>query len=211
MVNKLYPDNQSLKKAHLDYPDIMKEGWKPWVVHSNIGIKLKLVSSLIHDNSVLLDVGCNSGEMGLMFKEVNNCDVYGVDISSSLVKLANGKGIKAVVGDAERLPYKDCSFDCVYLGEMLEHSYNPGGILSDIRRVLKPGGQLVGNTINEIWMSRNIPVYRWEDERLHSRQYDTGIMRNLLKKFFDNIKVKNLLTDKSSQAWIIFSGRKSNA
>lgn len=209
-MNKLYPDNESLKKAHLDYPDIMKEGWKKWAADSNIEDKLSYISSLIPDNSLLLDVGCNSGEMGLMFKEVNNCDVYGIDISSYLVKLAKRKGIKAIIGDAEKLPYKSTFFDCVYLGEMIEHSYNPEQILREIKRVLKPKGKLVGNTINEVWAQRNISRYTWDDKRLHAKQYSIGIMKDLLKKFFDNVEVKNFLTNqpRTTLAWIMFTGRK---
>jgi SAM-dependent methyltransferase len=45
-----------------------------------------------------------------------------------------------VVASADSLPFDSDTFDWVICTEVLEHCANPGEVLSEIRRVLKPGG-----------------------------------------------------------------------
>jgi SAM-dependent methyltransferase len=45
--------------------------------------------------------------------------------------------------DAARLPFQDGSFDVVLLSEVIEHVPDPGLVLAEIGRVLKPGGYLL--------------------------------------------------------------------
>jgi SAM-dependent methyltransferase len=47
-----------------------------------------------------------------------------------------------VIATADSVPFEDASFDCVICTEVLEHCPNPGAVLGEIRRVLKPGGRL---------------------------------------------------------------------
>jgi ubiquinone/menaquinone biosynthesis C-methylase UbiE len=44
------------------------------------------------------------------------------------------------VADAERLPFRDGSFDLVYSWGVLHHTPNTAGAIEEVRRVLKPGG-----------------------------------------------------------------------
>jgi len=54
-----------------------------------------------------------------------------------------------------RLPYPDKEFDLVLLAEVIEHIYNPGAVLSEISRVLKPGGKLYLSTPNLVnWKNK---------------------------------------------------------
>lgn len=49
------------------------------------------------------------------------------------------------LGDAQQLPFKDCSFDGVLLSALLEHVDDPRRVISEIHRVLKPGGVVYFN------------------------------------------------------------------
>lgn len=51
-----------------------------------------------------------------------------------------------VVGDAERLPFGDDSYEIVICSEVLEHIRHPEKAISEMRRVLRPGGTLVLTT-----------------------------------------------------------------
>ena len=48
----------------------------------------------------------------------------------------------ALRGDATRLPFADDTFDCVVTSEVLEHIQNDVAAISELHRVLKPGGTL---------------------------------------------------------------------
>jgi ubiquinone/menaquinone biosynthesis C-methylase UbiE len=49
------------------------------------------------------------------------------------------------VSDAGALPLRDCSVDAVLLLEVLEHVAHPDAILSEVGRILKPGGKVVAS------------------------------------------------------------------
>lgn len=51
-----------------------------------------------------------------------------------------------IQGDIMKMPFADGSFDCVFCFETIEHVKNPFLAVSEIRRVLKPGGIFIGST-----------------------------------------------------------------
>ena len=56
----------------------------------------------------------------------------------------------ALRGDATRLPFADDTFDCVVTSEVLEHIQDDVSAISELHRVLKPGGTL-GVTVPTWW------------------------------------------------------------
>jgi ubiquinone/menaquinone biosynthesis C-methylase UbiE len=90
----------------------------------------------------VLDLGCGDGRIGAAF--LKDHDIYGIDFSEKAVEEARKKGIKAQVGDvASGLPYGDGEFDIVLITHMLEHVFDPLGLLVEAKRVLKPGGSML--------------------------------------------------------------------
>ena len=53
-------------------------------------------------------------------------------------------------GDATKLPFADNTFDCVVTSEVLEHIQDDVSAISELHRVLKPGGSL-GVTVPSWW------------------------------------------------------------
>jgi SAM-dependent methyltransferase len=66
--------------------------------------------------------------------------------------------IAATVGDGGSLPYRDETFDAVYLVSTLGEIPDPAATLSELRRVLKPTGRLV---VGEIFIDPDFPRFRW--------------------------------------------------
>ena len=91
----------------------------------------------------VLDIGCANG--AILKPLLNQHEIHGVDISASLLKIANDSGIKAVRHDLEAgpLPYDDKTFDAVFCGETIEHHVDTDWLMSEANRVLKPNGKLV--------------------------------------------------------------------
>jgi ubiquinone/menaquinone biosynthesis C-methylase UbiE len=90
----------------------------------------------------LLDVGCLEGTLTRLYAErVGTQRVHGVDMAG--LEEARRKGVDAVAFDLNSgapLPYPDTSFDAVVCIQTLEHVLPTDRLLSEIRRVLKPGG-----------------------------------------------------------------------
>jgi SAM-dependent methyltransferase len=91
----------------------------------------------------VLDIGCANG--GILLPLLDRHELHGVDLSPALVKMANESGIKAVLHDieGEPLPYPDKTFDAIFCGETIEHQVDTDWLMSELNRVLKPGGKLV--------------------------------------------------------------------
>jgi ubiquinone/menaquinone biosynthesis C-methylase UbiE len=94
-----------------------------------------------------LDVGCGSG---WYVKKMETKNKYGLDISKKILLDAKkyDKNAKFVYGNAEKLPFKEETFDLVLSSEVIEHldNYNEG--ISEVYRVLKKGGYAVFTTPN---------------------------------------------------------------
>jgi len=105
--------------------------------------KVRRLFSKLSGPQKILDVGCANG--AILKPLVQRHELHGVDISATLVKLANESGIKTLCHDLESgpLPYPDKSFDCVFCGETIEHHVDTDWLMSEMNRVLKTGGQLV--------------------------------------------------------------------
>jgi SAM-dependent methyltransferase len=91
----------------------------------------------------ILDIGCANG--AILKPLLGTRELHGVDISEVLVQKANAIGMKALVHDVESgpLPYSNGTFDAVFCGETIEHQVDTDWLLSEINRVLKPGGVIV--------------------------------------------------------------------
>jgi demethylmenaquinone methyltransferase/2-methoxy-6-polyprenyl-1,4-benzoquinol methylase len=95
----------------------------------------------------VLDVGCGTGfaTEGLLEHTEH---VYGLDQSAHQLEKAYAKfGKRGPVqfhrGDAERLPFKDDTFDVVWSSGSIEYWPNPVDALEECRRITRPGGQVL--------------------------------------------------------------------
>lgn len=100
----------------------------------------------------VLDLGCGDGV--LLERIVRTYQVLGtgVDISRLSIKRAKKdscQGIKYLVADAAKLPFKAESFDCIFSFDSLEHIRAQKKALAEMVRVLRPGGQLLIYALNK--------------------------------------------------------------
>ncbi|HEX8097878.1 MAG TPA: methyltransferase domain-containing protein [Pyrinomonadaceae bacterium] len=88
----------------------------------------------------ILDVGCGTGANLEMLGRFG--DAEGVDVSPDALAFCRARGLEKVKqGEAERLPYEDCSFDLVTALDVVEHLDDDAAGLKEMRRVLRPGGR----------------------------------------------------------------------
>ncbi len=99
--------------------------------------------------SHFLDLGCGLGRHSLFFAR-KGFTVHSIDLSESAVEGLRATAaeqnlpIIAQCGDMSALPYQDDSFDCLLAYHVISHTDTAGikKILSEIRRVVKNGGEV---------------------------------------------------------------------
>lgn len=95
----------------------------------------------------VLDLGCRYGALTQAYVEGN--EVVGVDVDREALAEAAKLGIETRWADVDdRLPFGDASFDVVVAGELLEHVRDPAHVVAEGRRLLRPGGLVVGSVPN---------------------------------------------------------------
>jgi ubiquinone/menaquinone biosynthesis C-methylase UbiE len=97
----------------------------------------------------VLEVGCGTG---LIMKEIQSMakSVRGIDISEQMLEKARERGLDVCQGVAEKLPWPDSSFDLAYSFKVLAHVEQIREALSEMNRVLRPGGHMVAEFYNAL-------------------------------------------------------------
>ena len=94
-------------------------------------------------NLSLLDIGCSTGHMTQVYGSIFG-KVVGIDIDEPAVRHAeqnnNLDNVDFSVSDSMALDFEDDVFDCVTCTQIYEHVPDANRLLSEIYRVLKPGG-----------------------------------------------------------------------
>lgn len=97
----------------------------------------------------VLEVGCGNGAATqLIMQHVNSARLVGIDPSSAFIDMARGTfagepRVSFALGDAASTGQADASFNLVIAHTVYSHLLDPQEALTEARRVLKPGGQLV--------------------------------------------------------------------
>jgi 2-polyprenyl-6-hydroxyphenyl methylase/3-demethylubiquinone-9 3-methyltransferase len=182
MFNKPVIDND-IYNRHSDgwwsqdsFLNILETGIQP--VRSEYVRHCLASMALIKPNS--LDIGCGGGIIAEDLAEFS-ATVTGVDISTASLETArkhakeNGLDINYMESYAESLPFADNSFELVTCCDVLEHVEDVDKAISEIERVLKPGGIFVYDTVNRTFMSylalifiaQDFPLTRFAPKNSH--------------------------------------------
>jgi demethylmenaquinone methyltransferase/2-methoxy-6-polyprenyl-1,4-benzoquinol methylase len=110
----------------------------------------RLKEALAVEGALALDVACGTGDLSLELARVAAAGtrVIGTDFCRPMLEIAARKATSAgvseipfVEGDALSLPFADESFDAASIAFGLRNLSSVEGGLSELRRVLKPGGR----------------------------------------------------------------------
>ena len=141
----------------------------------------------------VLDIGSADGYFTREILEQTGAGrVEGIDVLKSSVDYASkryskNKRLRFSLGDAHKLEFPPNSFSAVYCLEALEHVYQPRTVLSEILRVLKPGGYTIILVPAENFLFKRIvwPLWiRWRGR----------IWQDTHLSFFDNNKLPELMS-----------------
>src|SRR5215212_4028944 len=112
----------------------------------------------------LLDIGCGGGVLTEVFASMG-CQVSGIDSSPQSIAVAqahaavSGLSIDYKVGSGTNLPFEDRCFEAVSCCDVLEHIQDWKKVITEVARVLVPGGLFFFDTINRTLKSKAIFIY----------------------------------------------------
>jgi ubiquinone/menaquinone biosynthesis C-methylase UbiE len=139
----------------------------------------RLVAKYATPNAPILDAGCGTG---LNLRHLPEGSV-GVDINPRNIALLQQRLPNHTVleGDVEALPFDDGSFGTVLCTEVIEHIPDPSAALAEYRRVLQPGGVLIGSVParSAIWKLRFLSSTCPHSEPFHN-EYLPNEVREML-------------------------------
>ena len=96
----------------------------------------------------ILEIGCGRGEFLNGFIDCGLVG-YGVDRSPAAISYCPEADIRIADLERDRIPYDDESFDVTYSKSVVEHFYYPEFLVSEMFRVLRPGG--ISLTLTPDW------------------------------------------------------------
>ena len=131
----------------------------------------------------VLDMASGEGYGSFLLRRWGAESVEGIDVDEQTVETATrlfgGDGVHYQCHTAEQLPFEDHTFDVVCSFETIEHLDHPELFLQEIRRVLKPGGNIILSCPND-------PYYYKPGEPgnpFHKKQYTYFDFKQLAEKY----------------------------
>jgi SAM-dependent methyltransferase len=89
----------------------------------------------------VIDVGCGYGDL-LIYLKSRGCDVVGVDVSERAAAIGAEHDVPIHVGELNEFAFPDGAFDVAILQHSLEHVPDPRALITEIARIVRPGGTL---------------------------------------------------------------------
>jgi len=167
----------------------------------------------------VLDVGCGEGRFAAALARAE-AEVVGIDVAAEPLRRARLRHPQLdlrQVQAAAAWPLQDASFDAVWAGEVIEHVADTAGWLSELRRVLRSGGELLLSTPDH----GRLRMLRWAlaprafdahfDPRAdHLRFYTRRTLTELLEDFgFHDVDVRSAGGPPGARRQLLASARRS--
>jgi 2-polyprenyl-3-methyl-5-hydroxy-6-metoxy-1,4-benzoquinol methylase len=147
------------------------------------------------EGKIVLDFGCGNGAQTAEFMQ-DECKIVALDVDegdlrelSRHFRSQKGSSVLPVRYDGLSVPVADASVDVVLCYEVIEHVPDERQALREIRRVLKPGGEVVLSVPNKAWVFEThgarlpvlpwnrVPFFSWLPKPIHAKYSNARIYR----------------------------------
>jgi ubiquinone/menaquinone biosynthesis C-methylase UbiE len=130
-------------------------------------VNKKNIFKLLEKDSTanFLDMGCDDGAFTqYLAKYVGTNRMSGIEINSKSLRIAQKRCIKIYNFDLNgKSDFDDDSFDIIHANQVIEHIHNSDMFLSEIYRILKPGGYAIISTENaSSWCNIFASIMGWQ-------------------------------------------------
>ena len=189
------------------------ERFLPWIRESTIAYehlhRYAYAATLVKDQRVL-DLASGEG-YGSRMLAASAAFVAGLDIDENAIRHASAKygasNLQFLVGSLTAVPIQDDhSFDTIVCFEAIEHIEDHEGLLREVKRLLKPNDSFIVSTPNKA-------VYHDEAEEenpFHVKELYFEEFRNLLARYFGNVKILGQRIHPASSIWSLDSASGDN-
>jgi len=184
------------------YHEAVWEGLEEGLQPSDWQARLRFLLDHVRAGQRVLDLGCGEGRFAAELQRAG-AEVLAVDVAQEPLRRAAGAHPElelALIACEDEWDLPDAAFDVVWAGEVIEHVADTAGWLSEVRRVLRPGGTLLLSTPAHPLLRRlalALVPGAWErdlDPRgEHLRFYTRRSLGALLADFrFEGVEVRGL-------------------
>ncbi|MCR4317817.1 MAG: methyltransferase domain-containing protein [Planctomycetes bacterium] len=139
------PENQDVIKTHFAK---VVDKYAEWAVFQAGNVCKDIRWFMPSPGETLLDVCCGPGTLSFAASPLV-LESIGIDLVSEMIEKANElkeeqqvKNAKFVVGNAEKMPFKDGQFDLVVCANAFHHLSHPEKVLEEMMRVCRRGGKV---------------------------------------------------------------------
>ncbi len=123
-----------------DHFDILAPIYDRAIPFSRLELMLRMVDLPVE--GILLDAGGGTGRVANALRPYVQ-QAYVVDFSRGMLAQARDKGLMGLQSPAEQLPFSSGTFDRIIMVDALHHVHQQSATVTELWRVLKPGGRLV--------------------------------------------------------------------
>lgn len=152
----------------------------------------------------VLDIGCGDARFLNRMKRLG-WTAQGIDFDAAAARNAkNLFDIDVQIGTLESLQFPEGTFDAVTMNHVIEHVFDPIALLTEIRRILKPGGRLVVVTPNAMSVGHSIYGRFWRglEPPRHIQIFTPCALETVARSA--KFEISRLFTT-AVNAWIILS------
>jgi len=138
----------------------------------------------------LLDIGCGTGLFVEKYIQHGGKGT-GLDLSEKMVAKARHRcpDCEFIVGTGEKLPFGDCSFNAVSSVLVFSYVRDPVAMLSEVYRVLEPGGAVALCTLGRKLITSGIPSLYKIGEKIRIKHV---VMKDFGEHYYDEKEMNTL-------------------
>jgi ubiquinone/menaquinone biosynthesis C-methylase UbiE len=161
----------------------------------DVALRRRFAMSNVTAGERVLDLGCGEGDFAAWFNQAG-CDAVGVDVAEAALARARRRHpeLKLLWTPIDGpLPLPDGRFQVVWASEVIEHVADTARWLSEVRRVLKPGGRLLVTTPNHSRLGLALGGIQRYSQPLgdHLHLYAPASLRDVLRDLqFEPVRVR---------------------
>lgn len=111
----------------------------------DVALTLALIEERLPKTATILDLGAYCSEVPVSLAMMGYTGVHGIDLNPQVRGMPFGGKVTYQVGNFNQTAYPDGSFDAVTAISVIEHGYSPQQLLSEIGRLLRPGGLFIAS------------------------------------------------------------------